>query len=394
MRPSSPSSPFRPCGRSARAAGARYSRTWLPCGAGPFRLEPGGWQRGTSLRVVRHESYFRPGLPYLDAVEWTLTMQSVPQRFRFEDGQLDMLMDPVQADYARFAADPRWRDMGVPLFENITWGEAMNTRLPPFDDVEVRRAVAAAIDREQFPKIKPATDGRLRSQLLPRSMPGIRSLLGVPAARRSGGARAHAPCGVRLRPGDRQGRLASWPSPTRCFDESTRTSSSPRSCSSNSRGSGLRIEPAHRQPAGVRGSPSRCKAGPQMAAWATRRITPGPELLLRSALHDGSDQRRRPRPTSPSTRTRADDGLVARARHEMDAGGARGALPSKPARCSKSTRWGAMGFHLGAARFRHPPTLRARIRGAPRLAFRRCAASGWIAATQGLRAACWEAGLR
>jgi ABC-type transport system substrate-binding protein len=153
------------------SAGDRFKRGWLPCGAGPFRLEPDGWQRGTSLRVVRHESYFRPGLPHLDAVEWALAMPQVPQRFRFEDGQLDMLMDPVQADYARFAADPRWRDMGVPLSENITWGEAMNTRLPPFDNVEVRRAVAAAIDREQFRKIKPANMS-VSAQLLPTSMPG------------------------------------------------------------------------------------------------------------------------------------------------------------------------------------------------------------------------------
>ncbi|HTQ47429.1 MAG TPA: ABC transporter substrate-binding protein, partial [Polyangiaceae bacterium] len=79
-------------------AGDRFARGWLPCGAGPFLLEQGGWQRGTSLRVVRHQAYFRPGLPYLDAIEWTLGMQSVPQRFRFEDGEFDLLFDPLQAD--------------------------------------------------------------------------------------------------------------------------------------------------------------------------------------------------------------------------------------------------------------------------------------------------------
>jgi ABC-type transport system substrate-binding protein len=39
-------------------AGAKYSRTWLPCGAGPFELEPDGWQRGSSLRVVRNPRYY------------------------------------------------------------------------------------------------------------------------------------------------------------------------------------------------------------------------------------------------------------------------------------------------------------------------------------------------
>ncbi|MBV9948066.1 MAG: ABC transporter substrate-binding protein, partial [Myxococcales bacterium] len=57
-----------------RSAGTRYDDAWLPCGAGPFRLLPGGWQRGSSLRLVRHEGYFRTGLPYLDAVEWTFAV--------------------------------------------------------------------------------------------------------------------------------------------------------------------------------------------------------------------------------------------------------------------------------------------------------------------------------
>ncbi len=152
-------------------AGDRYVDTWLPCGAGPFKLEPGGWARGTSLRLVRHDSYFRPGLPYLDAVEWTYNMSVQPQRFRFEDGELDMLLNPTQADFGRFAADPRWSGLSTALVDNIVWGESMNTRLAPFDNVEIRRAVAAAVDREQVAmldrvKVSPMT------QLLPRGVPG------------------------------------------------------------------------------------------------------------------------------------------------------------------------------------------------------------------------------
>jgi ABC-type transport system substrate-binding protein len=153
-------------------AGDRYADTWLPCGAGPFKLEPGGWARGTSLRIVRHDTYFRPGLPYLDAVEWTYGMNVVPQRFRFEDGELDMLLNPTQADVGRFAADARWKGLSVTLVDNVVWGEAMNTRVAPFDNVEVRRAVAAAVDREHLAMIKPANVSPL-TQLLPRGVPGF-----------------------------------------------------------------------------------------------------------------------------------------------------------------------------------------------------------------------------
>jgi ABC-type transport system substrate-binding protein len=155
-----------------RTAGDRYVDTWLPCGAGPFRLEPGAWNRGNSLRIVRHEGYFRPGLPYLDAIEWTFNQPLLSERFRFEDGELDILHNPTQTDAARFMADPRWKPFGVAQADIIVWGESMNTRMAPFDNIEVRRAVAAAIDRTQLTAVRPVGMSVL-TQLLPRNVPGF-----------------------------------------------------------------------------------------------------------------------------------------------------------------------------------------------------------------------------
>jgi ABC-type transport system substrate-binding protein len=154
---------------TCKSAGERYSDTWAPCGAGPFELAADGWQRGTSLRVVRHGAYFRPGLPHLDAVEWTFNMKPLAQRLRFESGELDLVRELSQADTARFVSDPRWARLGIAEHDTRIYGESMNTRMPPFDNVEIRRAVAAAIDRTHYVLLQ-ATRMSALTQALPRSI--------------------------------------------------------------------------------------------------------------------------------------------------------------------------------------------------------------------------------
>jgi ABC-type transport system substrate-binding protein len=156
---------------TCRSAGARFADAWRPCGAGPFKLEEGGWQRGSSLRVVRHDGYFRQGLPYLDAVEWTYNMQPLPQTLRFEQGQLDVIRDLTDVDLARFVTDPRWRGFVVVQADTKVYGEAMNTHVAPFDNVEVRRAVAAAIDRAHYRMILPLRMTPME-QAIPKDVPG------------------------------------------------------------------------------------------------------------------------------------------------------------------------------------------------------------------------------
>jgi len=154
-----------------KSAGERYSDSWAPCGAGPFRLEAGGWDHGRSLTLVRHEGYFRPGLPYLDAVQWTYGMNMMTERFKLEAGDLDIVRDISQADVVRFQTDQRWNPLSV--FEPVRsiYGESMNTEMPPFDNVEVRRAVAAAINREHYREVRPSAV-TISNQAIPPAVPG------------------------------------------------------------------------------------------------------------------------------------------------------------------------------------------------------------------------------
>ena len=80
----------------------------------------------------------------------------------------------TQADQTRFEADPRWRPYGQRDADVTLYGECMNTRVPPFDNVEVRRAVAAAIDREHYRLLKPAYVTAL-TQPIPPGIPDYES---------------------------------------------------------------------------------------------------------------------------------------------------------------------------------------------------------------------------
>jgi ABC-type transport system substrate-binding protein len=133
------------------SAGERYTPTWAPCGAGPFKLPTGGWERNRTLTLVRNESYFRPGVPYLAAVTWELVSTQIAEGLKFARGDLDLIGDLNHADTVRYQADPRWQLLAAyDPPSHIVQGDAMNTEIPPFDNVEVRRAVAAAIDREHI----------------------------------------------------------------------------------------------------------------------------------------------------------------------------------------------------------------------------------------------------
>lgn len=139
---------------TCKSAGKEYSDTWTPCGAGPFKLKK--WDRGRDLEVERHTGYFRAGLPYLDGIRWTYKVTQASQTFKFQNGELDVIRDFTMPVLLRYRADERWSPYAEYEAEKQIGGEAMNVEMPPFDNIEFRRAINAAIDRDELAKIRSA----------------------------------------------------------------------------------------------------------------------------------------------------------------------------------------------------------------------------------------------
>ena len=118
-------------------------------GTGPFILER--YEPNVKTVFRRNPDYFRPGLPYVDAVEWLVVEDESTGLAMYRTGQFDagpgLQWDVRQADLDTLKqSHPKlhFQDM---LANNATtiW---MRTDKSPFTDVRVRRAISHAIDRQ------------------------------------------------------------------------------------------------------------------------------------------------------------------------------------------------------------------------------------------------------
>jgi ABC-type transport system substrate-binding protein len=154
-----------------KSAGDRYDDTFSlhACGAGPFQVDD--WQPGRFLRVKRFDAYWDARGTYLDAAELRMNVPTLTQRFQFERGEQDLLGEFERPDRVRYGTDPRWAPYAIERIDAAVYGEFMNTEMRPFDDVRVRRAVAAAINK---PHLEKYVEGgsRITGHLFPPAIPG------------------------------------------------------------------------------------------------------------------------------------------------------------------------------------------------------------------------------
>lgn len=120
-----------------------------PIGTGPFKFTE--WQRGNFIRLDRFDGYWKPGQPYLDAVIYRIVPDSQSRALALQTGAANLSggNDIEPFDVPRFRAQPNLAvdTTGWEYFAPMMQIE-INCRAAPLNDPRVRRAFAAAIDRD------------------------------------------------------------------------------------------------------------------------------------------------------------------------------------------------------------------------------------------------------
>ena len=126
-------------------AGDQWGKS-VVIGTGPFKLLE--WNQGQNVIFERHPEYYREGLPYLDRVELSLNVEPSVQMLRWENGEAEFAHVIPDAEVANVLTDERFAATRRQAATPVTMRLFTDTRSAPFDNLQVRQAVAMAIDRE------------------------------------------------------------------------------------------------------------------------------------------------------------------------------------------------------------------------------------------------------
>jgi ABC-type transport system substrate-binding protein len=145
-----------------------------PVGTGPFVLVR--WEKSTRMEFARNPYHHAAPAVHLDGVLFELSVPPHLQFMRFLAGDLDYLSNYglATADWLWLRRNPAWLAQTHRAEVPLIGAFMMNTRMAPFDNVHVRRAAAASIDREAIARMR---NGRIRAAgaLYPSTIAGYRA---------------------------------------------------------------------------------------------------------------------------------------------------------------------------------------------------------------------------
>jgi peptide/nickel transport system substrate-binding protein len=137
-----------------------------PIGTGPFKFV--AFKPNESIKLVRNERYWKPDRPWLDGIEWTIIPNRSTQLLAFIAGKFDITfpyevtvahLKDVKGQAPQTTCELRTTNVSINLL--------VNRDAPPFDNAELRRAMALALDRRAFTDILAEGQAKVGGAMLP-----------------------------------------------------------------------------------------------------------------------------------------------------------------------------------------------------------------------------------
>src|SRR5947209_13315316 len=137
-----------------------------PIGTGPFKFVE--FKPNEDIKVARNPDYWKPGLPYLDGIEYSIIPNVSTQMLAFAAGKFDMtfpfgvsipLLKDVKSQVPQAICEL--------VLDNGSRTMIVNRAVPPFDNADLRRAMALSLDRKAFVDILTEGQGAIGGAMLP-----------------------------------------------------------------------------------------------------------------------------------------------------------------------------------------------------------------------------------
>jgi peptide/nickel transport system substrate-binding protein len=137
-----------------------------PIGTGPFKFAE--FKRNESIRFVKNPDYFKKGLPYLDGIEYTIIPNRSTAILSFVSGRFDVTFPhemsiPLVKDIKQ--------QMPTAICEvvttNVSTNLVVNRDAPPFNNADMRRAMALTLDRMAYINIMSEGQNSMGGAMLP-----------------------------------------------------------------------------------------------------------------------------------------------------------------------------------------------------------------------------------
>ena len=137
-----------------------------PIGTGPFKFVE--FKQNEGIKLAKNTDYWKKGRPYLDGIEFTIVPNRATAMLSFVSGRFDITFPwevtmPLLKDIKSQLPNAMCQVTSM----NNTTNLILNRDAPPFDNPDLRKALALALDRKAFVDIINQGDAELGGTMQP-----------------------------------------------------------------------------------------------------------------------------------------------------------------------------------------------------------------------------------